>query len=138
MNFYTNITKKEFWLPWTRVIYTHEFANFKEWTQKYGPNNIEATSDLLTVMQMYVGAGRILKNKIVDPVELFEYIPHVTLPMTYLKLKPFIDGMRITYNDPKLGESIEYLYNEAVRLYPDMIMPSDRASVLSIQETSEK
>ena len=83
-----------------------------------------------------MGAGRLLRNEIVDPVELFEYIPHVSLPMSYLKIKPFIEGMRVTYNDPKLGESFEYLYNEAIRLYPNMSIPSDRAKVLNIPEDS--
>jgi len=56
--------------------------------------------------------------------------------MTYLKLKPFIDGMRITYNDAKFGDSFEYLYNEAIRLYPDMSIPSDRAKVIKIPKDS--
>ena len=129
MNFYTHVTRKEFWKQWANVLYLHEIHSFPQWAAKYGPNDTEASSDLFAVMQMFVGAGVLLKKKIIDPVELFTYLPHVTLPMTYLKVRPFIMGMRETYNDPLFGIEFENLYNEAIKLYPDMVIPEDRAQV---------
>ena len=132
LQFYSNITRKEFWKTWSNVIYTQEYNSFDEWAEKYATNDPEASSDLFTVMQIFVGAGVMLKKKIVDPKELFEYLPHITLPMTYLKVKPFIEGMRTHYNDPEFGKSFEYLYNEAEKLYPDLNL--ERASFLPDSE----
>ena len=126
LQFYGNITNKDFWRTWTDVTFTQKFENYREWSDKYGPEvNPDAASNLYTVMQIFVGAGTMLKKKLVDPKELFEYIPHMVLPLTYVKVKPFIEAIRIRYNDPTFGESFEYLYNEAMRLYPGMRLPTE-------------
>ena len=46
-------------------------------------------------MQIFVGAGTILKRKVLDPKELFEYIPQMILPETFEKLKPWIEEIRL-------------------------------------------
>ena len=131
LQFYSNITNKEFWKTWTDVTFTQKWENYQEWADNYGPHvNPDAASNLYTVMQIFVGAGTMLKKHLVDPQELFEYIPHMVLPQTYMKVKPFIEAMKVRYNDPSFGESFEYLYNEAIRLYPGIRVPSEPTGTL--------
>jgi hypothetical protein len=43
----------------------------------------------------------------------------------YPKIQPWIMGMRRRYNDPLLYQYSEYLYNEVMRIYPEMKHPPD-------------
>ena len=126
MNFYQTVTNRDFWGPWTNIMYQTEFNTFEEWGEKYGPSvNPKEAVDLYTVMQVFVGAGTLLKEGVIEPELLFKYLPQMIIPASWTKLKTFVEGIRVRYNDPKFGEMFEYLYTESMRLHPNLVVPTD-------------
>jgi hypothetical protein len=124
MNFYTHVTKKEFWEQWTRVLFYQHYTSYQEWDQKYGPTtNPEAAGEHYTVCQMFVGAGTLLKERVIEPRILFKYLPQATVRTSWEKFKSWIEAIRIAYNDPEFCDMFEYLYEEAKRLYPHVKNP---------------
>lgn len=124
MNFYTHVTDINFWKPWTYVIHYYHFSTFEEWDEKYGPTtNPDAAAHFFTVMQMFVGAGTLLKEGIIEPKLLLKYLPTTTIRTSWEKYELWIAGIRTAYNDPEFGDMFEYLYKEAARLYPNVKNP---------------
>ena len=124
MNFYQTVTNRNFWDPWTNIVFQTEFTTFDEWSEKYSPTvNPKAAVDLYTVMQVFVGAGTLLKEGVIEPELLFNYLPQMIIPQSWTKIKPFVEGIRRRYNDPEFGIMFEYLYTESMRLNPNLIVP---------------
>ena len=124
MNFYTHVTDFNFWKPWTYVVMNYHFTTFQEWDEKYGPTtNPEAAAEFYTVIQIFEGAGTLLKEGIIESKLLFKYLPAVIIRTSWEKYRLWINGVRVAYNDPEFGDMFEYLYEEAKRLYPDIKNP---------------
>jgi hypothetical protein len=124
MTFYTHVTKKEFWGTWVRVMWHYNFTTIQEWDENWGPiDHPEEATELYTVMQMFEGAGVLLKEDTIKREILFSYLPTLTTIVSWTKFKPIILGLRERYNDPTFGEMFEYLFNEAKRYRPGMRNP---------------
>jgi hypothetical protein len=124
MSFYSHVTKKEFWGQWTRVLFQYNFTTLQEWDENYGPLvNTDAATEVYTVVQMFVGAGAMLKEGVIDAETLFQYLPQLTIRVSYDKFRPWIEGLRERYNDPEFAKMFDYLLEEANRLYPNIGNP---------------
>ena len=124
MSFYSHVTNKEFWGQWTRVLFQQNWTTFREWDEGWGPLvNSEAATEVYTVVQMFVGAGAILKEGVIDAETLFQFLPQLTIRVSYDRYRPWIEGLRMAYNDPEFAKMFDYLLDEANRLYPDIGNP---------------
>jgi len=124
MNFYTHVTRREFWGQWVEVMFHQPFETLEEWDSKYGPiGNKEAATDFYSTMQVFEGAGTLLKENVIETDLLFRYLPKIIIRSTWERYEPWIKGIRIAYNDPMFGGMFEHFYNEAMRLYPNIKHP---------------
>lgn len=73
--------------------------------KKYG------VADYIECSIFFEGIGVFLKKKIVD-VNLVDELFSVSLKFMYERLKPIIDSNRQRFNDPRVFEHFEYLYDE--------------------------
>jgi len=88
-----------------------EYKDYDDFVKKYGSPMAEGqVQSVFAIMGMFFeGIGVLLKNRLVDlnlVIELF------TVDMFWLKMKPLAEGMRKQFNEPRLYERFEYLYNE--------------------------
>ena len=124
--FYGNlIHNKEQVGQWRHVLFEQQFTSFEEWDKKYridpeAYSNTYGTKGLLEMIGMCIQEG------IVDRDLLFKRGYVVWIKVVYQKLKPWYIGMRALYNDPLYGSYAGYIYNEVMRLYPDVTIPKDR------------
>jgi len=124
MSFYSHVTRKEFWGQWVRVLFTQNWTTFQEWDEHWGPLvNPDAATELYTVVQMFVGAGAMLKEGVIEAETLFQYVPQLTIMQTYERYNPWIMGLRDAYNDPEFAKMFDYLVEEAKRLHPNVGNP---------------
>jgi len=124
MNFYTHVTKREFWQQFINVVFHQQFKTIEEWDEKYGPQeNPDAATDLYTTMQIFEGAGTLLKEGVIEADLLFRYLPKIIIGTAWERYEPWITGLRASYNDPMFGEMFEYLKDEAKKQYPDIKKP---------------
>ena len=124
--FYGNlITNKEMVLQWRHVLFEQQFSSFEEWDKKYRPDP-EAYSNLFSTMGLLAQLGMCVQEDLVDRDMLFKRGYVTWVKAVYPKIKPIMMGIRALYNDPLYGYYSEYLYNEMMRLYPDVVAPKDR------------
>ncbi|MCW4040403.1 MAG: hypothetical protein NWE83_06595 [Candidatus Bathyarchaeota archaeon] len=124
MTFYTHVTKTEFWETWVRVMWHYNFTTVQEWDENWGPlDHPKEAAELYSVMQMFEGAGVLLKEGTIKHEILFDYVPAIIVNSSWMKLKPFVLGCRERYNDSQFGEMFEYLFHEVNRLRPGLKNP---------------
>jgi hypothetical protein len=128
--FYGNlITNKEMVLQWRHVLFDQQFQSFEEWENKYRSDpeaysNFRATLGLLDMIGMCVKEDLIVFDMLAKRGNL----PWILA--VYPKVKPVIMGYRVLYNDPSYGSYSEYLYEEAVKRYPNVKMSRERAQLI--------
>jgi hypothetical protein len=88
-----------------------EFKDYNDFVKKYGApfskNPVPVSFSIICTF--YEQLGVLVRNKLIDP-HLVSQLFSVALP--WRKLKPIVEGMRKEYNEPRLYEWFEYLYNE--------------------------
>jgi hypothetical protein len=119
------IYDKERVTQWRHVIFEQQFTSFEEWDKKYRPDP-EAFSNLYGTKGLLEMVGMCIKEGIVDPDLLYKKGYVEWIKVVYLKLKPWYIGMRALYNNLSYGYYAEYVYNDVMRLYPDVTVSKDR------------
>ena len=139
LNMATMNTHKEYMKQYSDVVHHYQWKNYDEWAEKYsGVVNPEAHATLLAEMNKLVYSGTLLHEKLVDPNLLYSYSAPTRVILTWEKIGPIIKRWRELYNDPKLGYYAEYLYDETLKRFPDVRVPSlaERyPSLVSIQKS---
>jgi hypothetical protein len=99
-----------------------EWSSVREYYSKYGPvSNPEAFSKMLYIRNVYNTAGLLLMEKEADPELVFQlYSPH-TIIRFWEAFKPVIMEARRGYNHSTYYKPLEHLYEEARRLYPEIL-----------------
>jgi len=119
------ISQKEFVIQWRQVLIDQTFQSREEWDKKYR-NDPEAFSNMYSTLGMLGQLGMCFHEGLVNR-EMFFKRGYVTwIKYAFLKVKPFISGQRVLYNDPLYGFWAEYLYDEVQKMYPDVVIPQDR------------
>jgi hypothetical protein len=127
--YYGNLfTDKEWVKQWHQVLFEQHFTTYEEWAKKYRTDP-EAFSNLYAIQGLMSMIGMCVEEDVVDRELLFKRGFNVWVKILYPKLLPWINGMRTRYNDPKWNYYPEYLYNEVLRMYPDIVVPEDMSAL---------
>ena len=87
-----------------------EFKDFEDFQQKYGVvGEHPVTTALYIVLTFFEGVGVLLKRKLTN-IELLHEL--FAVKMHWKKIEPIIEDVRKHFEEPRLFESFEYLYNE--------------------------
>ena len=125
MDLYETYRSPEFRHQFYSLIMQHDWRNYEEYMEKYGPaTNLSVFVDHGALIGYFDGVRVLLKKGLVDVEMVYELLyPMVTL--TWEKLEPTIIGARST--DPartKLYNNFEYLYNELKKREQENIEPA--------------
>lgn len=87
-----------------------EFKDFEDFQQKYGVvGEHPVTTAFYIVLTFFEGVGALLKRKLTN-IELFHEL--FAVKMHWKKIEPIIEDVRKHFEEPRLFENFEYLYNE--------------------------
>ena len=87
-----------------------EFKDFEDFQQKYGVvGEHPVTTAFYIVLTFFEGVGALLKRKLTN-IELLHELFAVKLH--WKKIEPIIEDVRKHFEEPRLFENFEYLYNE--------------------------
>jgi hypothetical protein len=104
MRLYSTFGSKEFQDAWTRIDST-EFKNYDEYVKKYG------AGDYVQCATFFEGIGVLLQKKLID-INLVDALFAIPLKYMYERMKPIIEGNKEQFQNPRVFEYFEYLYNE--------------------------
>ena len=97
-----------------------EFKDFEDYQEKYGVVGENPTTiAFYIVLTFFEGVGVLLKRKLAD-IELLNDL--FAVKMTWKKIEPIIEDLRKHFEEPKLFENFEYLYDE-VKKYEQKFQP---------------
>ena len=110
MRLYSAFVSKEIQEADLKVM-TTEFKDYNDFLKKYGPLATGKPIHLAirTVSAYFDGVGALLHRKLID-IDLVDELYAVR--MRWEKIKPLVEGLRKHFNEPRLYEWFEYLYNE--------------------------
>jgi len=87
-----------------------EFKDFEDFQQKYGVvGEHPVTTAFSIVLTFFEGVGVLLKRKLTN-IELLHEL--FAVKMHWKKIEPIIEDVRKHFEEPRLFENFEYLYNE--------------------------
>lgn len=92
------------WLEAWEKVRDRETLDYDDYKEKYG---------FVEVNEIYVyfdQLGRLLQKGWID-IDLLP-LENGQIRITWEKIKPILEGSRKKFNEPKLGNGFEYLYNE--------------------------
>lgn len=99
------------WEEAYRKILNASFKDYDDFSEKYGgvlsENPVSIAADMIS--SFYDQLGYLLYRKLIDTDMAFEMF---SIARAWNKMKPIIYGARKQYDQPKIYESFEYLYNE--------------------------
>jgi len=92
------------WLEAWEKVRDRETLDYKDYKEKYG--FVEVNEIYLFLDQL----GRLLQKGLID----LDLLPLETgqISAMWENLEPIIEGSRKKFNEPKVGQGFEYLYNE--------------------------
>ena len=124
------LADKEVVKQWHNVLFEQQIPSYEEWAKRYR-SDPEAYSNLYSTHGLMSMIGMGIEQGVIDREMFFKRGNDVWVKILYKKIRPWIEGMRTRHNDPKWGYYIEYLYDEVMRLYPDIAIPEDIEKLLS-------
>ena len=87
-----------------------EFKDFEDFQQKYGVvGEHPVTTAFYIVLTFFEGVGALLKRKLTN-IELLQEL--FAVKIHWKKIEPIIEDVRKHFEEPRLFENFEYLYNE--------------------------
>ena len=100
---FSTIMSKDWLEAWEKVR-DRETLDYDDYKEKYGL--VEANEIYVYLDQL----GRLLQKGLID----LDLLPLETgqISIMWEKLKPILQGSRKKFNEPKVGQGFEYLYNE--------------------------
>jgi hypothetical protein len=96
-----------------------DWSTFHEWTE-YRKEHPESYNFIAYIMMTLNSIGVLLMQNIVDEETLFKAFSPPLVVWTWEKTSPIVMAWRETINLPDYHGGFEYLYNRALKLYPDM------------------
>ena len=95
------------------TVLTLEFKDYNDFVKKYGPwtSLKSAHTAIFRVGWFFNGIGVLLHGKLAD-IGLVDDLFGYMVIWLWEKMKPYIEGGRKEWNQPKSLEWFEYLYNE--------------------------
>lgn len=107
----------------------------KEWEIKYGRwTNPKANAKFIYIMRVYTLAGLLLREDSVNSKLLFNLYPPAAVISFWEQFREVVFFLREGVNDPSMYEPFEYLYGEAKRLFPDIVISKHRDEMLQIRD----
>jgi len=98
---------KDFAEAWEKVLGEREILEYRDYWKKYGFVEVDE------VFWFFEHLGRLLQKGLID-IDLLP-IPYGQVNIAWEKMKPIVEGARKYFNEPKLAQGFEYLYNEMKR-----------------------
>ena len=110
MRLYSAYGNEEYSKAVNRYLAT-EFRDYNDFVEKYGPIASEEPVQVAfrMVCMFYEGVGVLLYRKLVSPDLVYDLF---NVKMFWEKMKPIAEDIRKQFNEPKIWEWFEYLYNE--------------------------
>jgi hypothetical protein len=95
---------KDFAEAWEKVMGERETLDYRAYWKKYGFVEVDE------LFWFFEQLGRLLQKGLID-IDLLP-IPFGQVKLFWEKLEPIKEGARDYFNEPKLAQGLEYLYNE--------------------------
>jgi hypothetical protein len=95
---------KDFAEAWEKVMGEREILDYRAYWKKYGFVEVDE------LFWFFEQLGRLLQKGLID-IDLLP-IPYGQVKLFWEKLEPIKEGARGYFNEPKLAQGLEYLYNE--------------------------
>jgi hypothetical protein len=95
---------KDFGEAWEKVLGEREILEYRDYWKKYGFVEVDE------VFWFFEQLGRLLQKRLID-IDLLP-IPYGQVRVAWEKMTPIVIGAREYFNEPKLAQGFEYLYNE--------------------------
>jgi len=96
------------------VVWAQDFSNYREWTEKYGPqHNAEAYQNFVMLTNLVNSWGLLYDENLFDLETLEKLSSKLAIMVIWRKVKPVIKEWRIQYGDPSFMLPMEH-YAEAV------------------------
>ena len=95
---------KDFAEAWEKVMGEREILDYRDYWKKYGLVEVDE------VFWFFEQLGRLLQRGLID-IDLLP-IPYGQVKLFWEKIEPIKEGARKYFNESKLGQGLEYLYNE--------------------------
>jgi len=113
MRLYSDYRSNEFREALIKVM-NLQFEDYKDYVKKYGPwfSDEPAHKAMAMVAMFFEGIGILLYKKLIDASLTYDLFSFAPIKLYWEKMKPVILGLREQYNEPKIFEWFEYLYNE--------------------------
>jgi hypothetical protein len=88
-----------------------EFRDYNDFVKKYGLiPSLNPDQVAFRMISMFAEeVGMLLKRGLIDPDMAYDLF---SIAILWEKLKPIVEGVRKHFNEPRLFEDFEYLYNE--------------------------
>ena len=120
---------------WADVMFLQDWNTLEELNEKYPwDTHFEERTRVLYILNTYNNLGLILKEKVVDPKLVFELYSASNIITTWSKYEEFLEAIRIRANNPTEYNGFKYLYNTAVKMYPEVTtIPSAKVKNSNIQ-----
>jgi hypothetical protein len=113
MRLYSYYCSEEFSRASGRYLAT-EFKDLGDFQEKYGiVGENPVTTAYYIVSTFFEGVGALLKKKLADPELLYDLF---MVKAYWKKVEPIIEDLRQYFEEPKLYENFEYLYNEMKKM----------------------
>ena len=101
--FSTTMTK-DFAEAWEKVMGEREILEYRDYWKKYGFVEVDE------LFWFFEELGRLLQKRLID-IDLLP-IPYGQVKVAWEKMKPILEIGRNRFDEPKVGQGFEYLYNE--------------------------
>jgi hypothetical protein len=110
INLSSEFKSKEFMEAFVNV-YEAEFRDYDDFVKKYGKlfSTDKVPMSFMVMGNFFEQVGVLLRNNLIEPSLINQLVP---VSMVWEKMKPFIADVRKEYQEPRLWEWFEYLYNE--------------------------
>ncbi len=109
MRLYSYYCSEEYSKASGRYLAT-EFKDFEDFQQKYGfVGEHPVTTAFYIVPTFFEGVGALLKRKLIN-IDLIHEL--FAVKMYWKKVEPIMQDARECFEEPRLFENFEYLYNE--------------------------
>ena len=88
-----------------------EFRDYNDFVRKYGPiPSLNPDTVAFRMISMFAEElGMLLRRGLIDPDMAYSVF---SVGILWEKLKPIVEGVRKHFDEPRLFEDFEYLYNE--------------------------
>ena len=104
---------------WADVMFIQDWNTFEELNERYPwDTHFEERTRVLYILNTYNNLGLILREKVVDSKLVFDLYSPSTIITTWKKYEEFLKTIRRISDDPTEYNAFDYLYHEAVKIYP--------------------